>query len=94
MAAAEPLVRPVPADATQAAPMWAMDAGSAGASGSLTRRAMVIAAALPITPDGMPVRGGAGAMRVPLGVLCGWEMAWGGANAMPTAKMFGYPGTS
>jgi hypothetical protein len=41
-------------------------------------------------PEGIPVRGGAGAMTVPLGLLRGREMACGGAKAIPIAKMFGY----
>ena len=53
---------------------------------------MVRAAVLPMTPDGMPVRGGEGAMTVPFGVLRGFEIWCGGANAMPTAKMLSKPG--
>lgn len=45
------------------------------------------AAALAITPDGMPVRGGAGVMSVPLALLRGREIWWGGAKAIPTAQM-------
>ena len=50
---------------------------------------MLVAASLPMIPDGIPVRGGDGAMTVPLGDFLGREIWWGGAKAMPTAKMFG-----
>ena len=50
---------------------------------------MLSATALPMMAEGMPVRGGAGAIGVPFGLSCGFEMACGGANAMPTAKRFG-----
>ena len=50
---------------------------------------MLRATALPIPADGIPVRGGAGAIRVPFGLVCGSEIACGGANAIPAAKMFG-----
>ena len=49
---------------------------------------MLLATALPIIADGIPVRGGAGAITVPFGLLRGTEIACGGANAMPAAKMF------
>jgi hypothetical protein len=52
-----------------------------------------VAASLPMIPDGMPVRGGDGAITVPPGDFLGREIWWGGANAMPTAKMFGKRGT-
>ena len=48
--------------------------------------AMLCATARPIRPDGIPVRGGAGAMTVPFGFVRGREIWCGGANAMPTAK--------
>jgi hypothetical protein len=44
-------------------------------------------------PDGIPVRGGEGAMTVPLGDFLGREIGWGGAKAIPTAKMLGNRGT-
>ena len=50
---------------------------------------MVRATVLPMTPDGIPVRGGAGAISVPLALVRGCEIWCGGANAMPTAKTFG-----
>ena len=53
---------------------------------------MLRATALAIIAEGMPVRGGAGAMTVPFGLLCGTEMACGGANAMPAANMLGWSG--
>ena len=58
------------------------------------RSTIVWATLLPIIPDGMPVRGGEGAIIVPLGVLRGREIWCGGANAIPAAKMRGKPGTS
>jgi hypothetical protein len=42
--------------------------------------------------EGMPVRGGAGATGAPLGVCRGREMACGGANAIPAAKMLRWAG--
>jgi len=51
---------------------------------------MLKIASFPIIPDGIPVRGGAGAMSVPLGDFRGFEIWCGGANAIPTAKIFGY----
>ena len=89
IAAAEPLRKPVPAEATHAAPMVAIDARWAGAAGFLMRSRMVSATVLAMTPDGMPVRGGLGVITVPLGLLRGREIGCGGANAMPGAKMFG-----
>ena len=47
---------------------------------------MLRATALPIMAEGMPVRGGAGVMGVPLGVWRGREIGCGGANAMPAAN--------
>ena len=83
---------PAPADATQAAPMSAIDASWAGRSAPcLIRSTMVSAAVLPMTPDGIPVRGGDGAMTVPLALLRGREIWCGGAKAMPTAKTLGSP---
>jgi len=51
---------------------------------------MLNATSRAITPDGIPVRGGAGAMTVPRGLDSGLEMACGGANAIPTPKTFAY----
>jgi hypothetical protein len=45
-------------------------------------------------PDGMPVRGGAGAITVPLTLVRGREIWCGGANAIPTAKWFANAGAS
>ena len=53
---------------------------------------MLCATARPISPDGMPVRGGAGAITVPRGFVRGREIWWGGAKAMPTANTFAYAG--
>ena len=50
---------------------------------------MLRATALPISAEGIPVRGGAGAMRVPFGLVRGCEIACGGAKAIPAAKMLG-----
>lgn len=44
---------------------------------------MVMATTFPVDPDGIPVRGGAGAMTTPSGVAYGRDIACGGANAMP-----------
>ncbi len=58
------------------------------------RSAIVAATVRPMTPLGMPVRGGAGAITVPLGLLRGREIWCGGAKAIPAAKWFGNPGAS
>jgi hypothetical protein len=50
------------------------------------------ATAFPIWADGIPVRGGAGVIEVPFGLVRGREIGCGGANAIPAAKMFGYSG--
>ena len=61
---------PAPAEATQAAPMLAIDASWAGRSSPcLIRSTIVSAAVLPMTPDGIPVRGGEGAMTRAVGAL-------------------------
>ena len=49
---------------------------------------MLSAITFPITPEGIPVRGGAGKMPVPLGLNIGFEMGWGGAKAIQEAKIF------
>src|SRR5208337_219045 len=94
IAAAEPLRKPVPAEATHAAPMVAIEARWAAAAGFLMRSRMVSATVLAMMPDGIPVRGGLGALTVPLGLLRGREIGCGGANAIPGAKMLGYAGDS
>src|SRR5208283_687725 len=77
MAAAEPSRKPVPADATHAAPMLAIEARCVRAVEPLVIRSrMVSATVLAIMPDGIPVRGR--------------DIGCGGANAIPGAKMFGY----
>ena len=50
---------------------------------------MLRATALPIVAEGIPVRGGAGAIGVPFGLACGREIACGGAKAIPAANTFG-----
>src|SRR5487761_1953421 len=87
--AAVPWKSPAPEDATQAAPIADIDARRAGVVGpDFTRAAIVRAAVLPMTPEGIPVRGGAGVITVPLGLVRGREIWWGGAKAIPTAKTF------
>ena len=44
-----------------------------------------------ITPEGIPVRGGEGAITVPAGLLRGFEIGCGGANAIPTAQTLSSP---
>ena len=56
----------------------------------LMRCAMVCATARPMTPDGMPVRGGAGAITVPFGLVRGRDIWCGGAKAMPAAHTLSY----
>jgi len=91
IAAAEPFRSPVPADAMHAAPMWAIDAVWVGAVAPFViMSAMVSAATRPMIPEGIPVRGGAGAMTVPRGLLRGVEIGCGGAKAMPTPNTFAY----
>ncbi|MEI2719977.1 MAG: hypothetical protein V9E87_07520 [Gemmatimonadales bacterium] len=79
-----------PAEATQAAPI---SGHRRGVQSDLERpwmmSTMLRATVLPMIADGMPVRGGAGAIAAPLGVVYGLEIACGGANAIPAAKMFG-----
>ena len=54
--------------------------------------AMLRATCRPITADGIPVRGGAGAITVPLGLVRWVEIACGGANAIPMPNTLAYPG--
>jgi hypothetical protein len=89
MAAAVPVNGFAPAEATQAAPIFGHRRVCVGAVAPRIMSTTLRATALPIIADGMPVRGGAGAMSAPLGLVIGREMACGGANAMPAAKMFG-----
>jgi len=42
---------------------------------------------LAVIPDGIPVLGGAGEITVPFLLLRGFEIACGGANAIPGAKI-------
>ena len=88
--AAAPFNIPAPTEAMHAAPMSAMDAFRAGSDQLplLMRSAMVSAANRPWTPAGIPVLGGAGDTGLPVGVVFGFEIACGGANAIPTAKTF------
>ena len=75
IAAAVPFRDPVPAEAMQAAPMEAIDASCLVVIAPLRIRSAIDSAATrPITPDGIPVRGGAGAMTVPLGEVRGREI--------------------
>src|ERR1035437_4764102 len=87
IAAADPVRMPAPAEAMHAAPIDAMDAVCSGAVSPLSiRSAMKWATTRPMTPDGMPVRGGAGEITVPSQLDRGREIGWGGANAIPTPK--------
>src|SRR5271166_5522890 len=93
IAAAVPSRTPAPAEAMQAAPIAAMDAVCAGtALPDLIMSVMLRATWRPITADGMPVRGGAGEITVPLGLLRGVEIGCGGANAMPIPNTLAYCG--
>src|ERR1039457_4603507 len=85
--AAVPVSRCAPADATQAAPISAIDAERVGRSAPPIMSAMLRATVFPISADGIPVLGGAGAMRVPFGLVCGTEIGCGGAKAIPAAKI-------
>ena len=95
-AAAVPVSRCEPADATHAAPISAIDAVRVGRPAPPIMSAMLRATALPISADGIPVRGGAEAMGVPSGgcvvVVRGTEIACGGAKAIPAAKMLAKAG--
>jgi|TARA_R110002074_G_scaffold371469_1_gene546601 hypothetical protein len=42
-----------------------------------------------VIPDGIPVLGGDGEIAVPFLLTLGFEMACGGAKAMPGAKILG-----
>src|SRR5487761_2143821 len=91
IAAAVPVNTPLPPDAMQAAPCSAMEAVCTLARlPFLIRSAIVSATVRPITPDGMPVRGGAGVIEVPFGVVRGWDIGCGGAKAMPAAQTLSY----
>ena len=54
----------------------------------LIRSARFKAMIFTVTPDGIPVRGGAGVMSIPLGLFMGFDIWCGGAKAMPGAKWF------
>jgi len=86
--AAVPVNGFAPAEATQAAPISAIEAVCVGPSAPRIMSTTLRATVLPIIAEGMPVRGGAGATAAPLGVAYGFEIACGGAKAMPAAKMF------
>jgi hypothetical protein len=90
--AAVPVNGLYPAEATQAAPIRAIEAECVGLSAPFIMSTMLWATALPIMADGMPVRGGAGVMEVPRGLTRGRETWCGGANAIPAANRFGYAG--
>lgn len=65
-----------PADAIHAAPIFDMDAFRTGFSASpFIISTMLKATSLPITPDGIPVRGGVGEIGVPFVLFAGFEMA-------------------
>ena len=75
MDAAEPRFNPDPADATQAAPISDIDADATAAPEPLLMSSRILRiAAFPMIPDGIPVRGGEGAMRVPFGDFRGLEI--------------------
>lgn len=75
MEAADPLLRPDPAEATHAAPISDIeaDATEADAPFFINSRMLKIAV-LPMIPDGIPVRGGDGAINVPFGDLRGLDI--------------------
>src|SRR5665811_90103 len=76
-----------------AAPMELMEAVWVGSFAPCwIMSAMLKATWRPMTPEGMPVRGGAGEMTVPLGLFRGREIGCGGAKAMPTPNRLGYLG--
>ena len=87
-----PLNGLAPAEAMQAAPISAIDAVRVGASAPAIMSTTLLATALPIIAEGIPVRGGAGAITVPFGLLRGTEIACGGANAIPAANTLRYSG--
>ena len=73
--AADPRLSPDPAEATQAAPISAIDADAAVAPGPPLMSSRILRiAVLPMIPDGIPVRGGEGAISVPFGDLRGFEI--------------------
>ena len=49
---------------------------------------MLSATNLAVIPEGIPVRGGAGDIGVPFLLTLGFEIACGGAKAIPGAKIF------
>ena len=86
--AAVPLKICEPVDATQAAPISAIDASWVGFEAPFIMSQILMATAFPVPADGIPVRGGAGLMGVPFGELIGLLIRCGGAKAIPTAKIF------
>jgi hypothetical protein len=54
----------------------------------LIRLTIFSAVIFPITPDGIPVRGGVGKIFVPFLFVIGFEMLCGGAKEIPGAKIF------
>ena len=75
MEAADPRRKPEPADATHAAPISDIEAEDTCALAPFFMSSrMLIIAVFPIIPDGIPVRGGDGAINVPLGDLRGFDI--------------------
>ncbi len=92
MEAAVPVNGLAPADATHAAPISAMLAVWVGPELPWMMSATLRATALPIMAEGMPVRGGAAKIGMPLRLVWGRETGCGCAKALPMAKIFGYIG--
>ena len=75
MDAAVPFRSPAPAEATQAAPMFAIEALCIGVVDPFSIiSVMFLAANFPMIPDGIPVRGGVGVISVPLVLVRGREI--------------------
>ena len=70
-----------------AAPISAIEARVGSVAPSIMST-MLRATALAIIAEGIPVRGGAGAITVPFGLVRGTEIGCGGANAIPAANTF------
>lgn len=85
-----PFNNPNPVEAIHAAPKLPKDT-LCGVTilPAFTDSIMFSATNFAVMPEGMPVRGGAGNISVPLALFRGFEIVCGGAKAIPGAKILG-----
>lgn len=69
--------------------MRAMEAVCVGLLAPFSMSRILAATAIAMEAEGIPVRGGAGLMGVPLALLMGLLMGCGGAKAIPIANKWG-----